>query len=71
MLGIAVAACGFFAPAPAPRTAGRAPACVAAATNQLAQPWYRNDDVDYYHQMDHEYNGRDSTNFMKPGLNLT
>ncbi len=37
MLGIAVAACGFFARAPAPRTAGRAPACVAAATNQLAQ----------------------------------
>ncbi len=38
---------------------------------QLALPWYRNDDVNYYHQFDHDYNGRDSGNFMKKNLNLT
>eukprot|EP01047_Picozoa_sp_COSAG01_P003861 COSAG01_NODE_120_length_25409_cov_20.648572_9_plen_126_part_00 len=43
----------------------------ASPTQQLAQPWYQNLDVDYFHQFDHEYNGRDSTNFMKPGLNLS
>jgi hypothetical protein len=37
----------------------------ASPTQQLAQPWYQNLDVDYFHQFDHEYNGRDSTNFSK------
>ena len=40
----------------------------ASKTKQLAQPWYRNDDVDYYHQFDKEYNGHDTGNFMKPNL---
>jgi hypothetical protein len=40
----------------------------ASQTKQLAQPWYRNDDVDYYHQFDKDYNGHDTGNFMKPNL---
>lgn len=43
----------------------------AGPTQQLAQPWYQNLDVDYFHEFDRLYNSRDSTNFMKPGLNLT
>ena len=43
----------------------------ASAERQLAQPWYRNDNVEYYHQFDKDYNGHDAGNFMKKGLNLT
>lgn len=43
----------------------------ATEEHQLVLPWYRNDDVDYYHQFDHDYNGHDAGNFMKKGLNLT